>query len=145
MITDPEYDELMSRIDTIIEMIDGALAAESEIGMNERRSELVDEVQKLVEGAFNTGRGFSMMEPPFELEESMARERANELIALVTAARDAEIREALLSDKAKNASAHEMQELSSQGVIRNHTLAFYGMKAALTAIGLHGDGTGGQG
>lgn len=55
------------------------------------------------------------------------------------------IAEAMLSDGAKNASAHEMQELSAQGVIHNHTLAFYGMKAALTAAGITGAGQEGGG
>lgn len=77
--------------------------------MSERRDTLVDEVQELVEGAFNTGRGFSLMDPPFELEESMARERAHELIALVTAARDTEIREAL--DKIQAAMMPDLQHI----------------------------------
>ena len=68
-----------------------------------------------------------------------ASDHAEKILRLIddaVATRDEEIVELLLSDRAKNASAHEMQELSAQGVIRNHTLAFYGMKAALDAIGL---------
>lgn len=67
---------------------------------------------------------------------------AKEVIALVTAARDAEIVERLLSEGAVDAANDAGNYDSGLGVM--HHCGFDAVVAALAAIGL-GDGTGGQG
>ena len=49
---------------------------------------------------------------------------------------EADVSRRLLSDNAKIAAAHHMQELAAQGVWSNEVHAYEGMKAALAAIGI---------
>lgn len=95
-------------------------------------SKLREKIEQAVDVAMNMGVGHGQEQVTVD-QYGNARDRATDRILALIA-------EAMLSDGAKNASAHEMQELSAQGVIHNHTLAFYGMKAALTAAGITGAG-----
>lgn len=95
--------------------------------MTETRDELVEEVEGFLLEMWEKGR----CDEPFTL--SLA---SDQIIALVTEHRDAEIREALLSDGALVVveNARFFDENSRELVMRQ-----------IRHIGLHGDETGGQG
>lgn len=102
--------------------------------MNERRSELVERIHGEILSVYTDG---------YDHEVSDIVEHARRVITLVTKHRDAEIRELLLSEGAVDA-ANDAGHLDKNLGVMHHS-GFDAVVAALAAIGLHGDGTGGQG
>lgn len=136
MITDPGgYDELMSRIDTLIEMIDGALAAEAERHMNERRDEMVERIHGEILSVYTDG---------YDHEVSDIVEHARRVITLVTKHRDAEIREALESEDVVSMFARMMwvqDDKPGVGPSSSYKMAArYNIDALKKAIGLAEEG-----
>lgn len=120
-----------------------------------RRDALVADVQKALESAYDTG--WECGTGDVMREVTAGEELASVIVQKVTAARDAEIREALLSDRAVGilltaveddsvlAMALSARKQRGDSVVCTATLNMGRdwLTAALAAIGL-GDGTGGR-
>lgn len=125
-----------------MEPVDETMEAEK---MNEtRRSELVERIRGEILCEI-----LSVYTDGYDHEVSDIVEHARRVIALVTKHRDAEIREALESEDVVSMFARMMwvqDDKPGVGPSSSYKMAArYNIDALKKAIGLHGDGTGGQG
>ena len=106
------------------------------------RDELRGEVWSIIRGAMNTPQADNF-EAESAYRDAWASEAADKVVALVTAARDAEIRELLLSEEAVEAGERVL--IRDEWANANRAKSMNVSESAIIAIDLGDSDTGGQG